>query len=477
VYNGGVRTRFTIIIGVWALAGVASGIEPGPASLARFEPARGCYLGAFIEHDELAHGDFDRFERIVGKRHACYVNYSSYGRPFPSAWVARVAAHGAAAHVGWEPNHGLDEVRDDAYLHGWARAAAACGAPLFLRFASEMNGNWMAYSGNPSLYIEKFRLVYRVMHAEAPNVAVVWCPFSSPRSNIPDYYPGDEFVDWVGVNIYSVFYHNADVNQSGADEDPRWELRAVYDRYADRKPVMICEYAASHESSVMHETVKWFALAKMKALYESLPSEFPRVKCVQWFSWNTLADRAADNDYSITDSASITGEYRRLTSGSWFLDTVIGQRRPRPPLAALPLPGLPSPARPPTTTGPTTPPMPVPGPAAPAPAATPGPPAMEDDDWLRPLRSSFGLLGLRPGQRVVAPVRLSVYHPPEWQVDMVEFLVNGQSVAASNVAPFEWPWNPARLEPGRYELAVRLTRRDGSQVTSPPLPVEVRRNP
>jgi hypothetical protein len=71
-------------------------------------------------------------------------------------------------------------------------------------------------------------------------------------------------------------------------------------------------------------------------------------------------------------------------------------------------------------------------------------------------------------------VQMSVYHPPEWVVDMVECLVNGQVVRATNVAPFVWPWDPQRLEPGRYELTVRLTLHDGTQVTSPPLPVEVR---
>src|SRR5436853_485094 len=34
----------------------------------------------------------------------------------------------------------------DAYVREWARAAAAWGGPLYLRFAHEMNGDWYPWS-------------------------------------------------------------------------------------------------------------------------------------------------------------------------------------------------------------------------------------------------------------------------------------------------------------------------------------------
>ena len=34
-----------------------------------------------------------------------------------------------------------------------------------------------------------------------------------PQSNIASFYPGDDAVDWVGVNIYSVTYFNQDKKQ------------------------------------------------------------------------------------------------------------------------------------------------------------------------------------------------------------------------------------------------------------------------
>jgi hypothetical protein len=47
-----------------------------------------------------------------------------------------VKATGAVPHIAMEPNYGLDEVRDDAYLRAWARDAARTRVPIFLRWAA-----------------------------------------------------------------------------------------------------------------------------------------------------------------------------------------------------------------------------------------------------------------------------------------------------------------------------------------------------
>jgi hypothetical protein len=105
----------------------------------------------------------------------------------------------------------------------------------------------------------------------------------------------------------------------------------------------------------------------------------------------------------------------------------------------------------------------------------PLPPDSEDPDVLRPLRALCGLVGLRPRQRVTAPVEMSVYYPEDWDVRFVTAQLNGQTVFATNRPPFRFVWDPAGLEPGRYELRVRFLRAVGDPVYSPILDVEVRR--
>jgi len=300
-------------------------LSPAPVSnprLAKFEPASGCYIGAFIERDSHVNGFIPEFEARTAKKHASYFTYVGYGRPFPLGWVRKVARYGAAPHIAFEPNDGLGMVADTEYLRHWARDAARTKVPIFLRWASEMNGPWTHYGGNPKQYREKFALVSRVMKQEAPNVAMVWTPFAKPTETIASYYPGDAWADWVGMNIYSVFVHNGDRNRPSAGEDPVDFLRFIYDGYADRKPVHISEYAATVFCKGTGEDTVDFAVAKTKRFYGALRDEFPRVKSVNWFCLNTVEAGLANNNYSLLADGRLLATYRELIADDHFLRNV-----------------------------------------------------------------------------------------------------------------------------------------------------------
>lgn len=293
----------------------------------RLEPAYGCYLGAFIDHEDSIKGtyrdeygtwrrDVSSFNHLSGTHHALFFMYLGYGRQFPQKFVEHMKLNKAGAQIAWEPSS-LEQVKDDAYLHEFARAAKESKTPIFLRFASEMNGDWVPYHGDPKKYIEKFRLVAKVMHEEAPNVAMVWCPFETPVSIMNDYYPGDEAVDWVGVNIYSVPYWNDDPKQPAAWRNPADALRYVYETYSEKHPIMICEYAASHRSSLDQMDRSELARTKMAQFYSALPRIYPRVKAVCWLSMNAIKHAIPgrqSNDYSLLGDENVRRRYEELLS-------------------------------------------------------------------------------------------------------------------------------------------------------------------
>lgn len=324
--------------------------EPKPDELktlytgAKYEPRMGSYLGAYIDLDpNLKTVATDRtsrnhklpseFEDRVGKSHASYLIYQLYGaRTFPMDWVERLAAEGKFVHIALEPNRGLDTVKDDAYLQNLAAKLGKSKAKIFLRFASEMNGPWTKYHGDPAKYIEKWRLVARVMREKAPNVAMVWCPYVTPQALIDRYYPGDEWVDWVGVNMYSVTYYNQDRRFPGLDDHPADMLRYVYDRYSRRKPIMICEYGAASYSAFEDADTSRFAIEKIRALYWSLPRIFPRVKGVTYFSSNNMeVAHRRNNDYSVLAKPDVLAAYRDATAPAYFLESH-GDRVERVPM-------------------------------------------------------------------------------------------------------------------------------------------------
>lgn len=426
--------------------------------LAKFEPEYGCYLGAFVFRDSNIGGDMRLFEQLTGKPHASYLNYVGYGQPFPREWVEEVKAVGAVPHIAFEPNDGLQAVQDDPYLRAWARAAREAGCPIFLRFASEMNGTWQKYSGNPALYIQKWRLVHRVMAEVAPNVAMVWNPYCTPRRPIPWYYPGDEYVDWVGVNLYSVHHHDNDIRQPSDHEDPRDLLQFVYDLYSGRKPIMVGEYAATHYCLACRQPTVGFALEKMRLLYESLPGRFPRVKMVTWFNWDTLREGAAANNYALTDDDRILQQYRQLIGNPYFLSRLPYERALPQEVRIAAAPGegelasnLPSPA---LENGGRS------SSQRPAPVARP--------------RRLLEVQSPLAGAEVSGSIRVQARAAAEVEAEYVLFKVDGEVVHITNSAPWVYLWNTARFPAGERTLQVVAVRRDGSEEESPPVKVTVR---
>ncbi|ADL06956.1 stalk domain-containing protein [Thermosediminibacter oceani] len=300
-------------------------IEVEGYKLAKYEPVEGTYLGAYVYQDTLIKGDMKEFNRLTGKKHASFFLYVGYGQKFPQWWIDQLKEVGAAAHIAWEPNKGLDQVKDDEYLRGFARKLKEAGIPVFLRFASEMNGDWTAYSGDPKKYIEKWRLVHDVMEQEAPNVMMVWTVFTFPQSTIIKYYPGDEYVDWVGVNIYNVVYHNNNIKHKASHEDPLELLDYVYDTFSMRKPIQISEYGATHYTVTDGKYYEDFAIQKITRMYNGIKTRYPRVKSIFYFNVNNLANAPEGrriNNYAITDNKRILGTYSELIEDPHFLSDI-----------------------------------------------------------------------------------------------------------------------------------------------------------
>ncbi|MCS7252751.1 MAG: glycosyl hydrolase [Armatimonadota bacterium] len=436
-------------------------LQPKLWALEKLEPPYGCYIGAFIEWDEIARGDIKLFEQLTGKKHASYITYIGYGSPFPVNWVRKVIEANAIPHIAWEPNDGLDEVQDDEYLRSWARQAAQFEFPIILRFASEMNGAWTAYFGNPRKYVAKWRLVAKVMRMEAPNVAMLWAPFCMPRENIDAYYPGDEFVDWVGVNIYSVYCHNGNPNEPAHFEDPVMLLRHVYNTYARRKPIAVAEYAATHYCKGTRRDTTDFALVKMARMYEAIARELPRVKMINWFSMDTIKAGLANNNYCLTSNSYVLAAYRALISsphflsepyfGNWFTPTKL---LPRQPLRLLEL----------------SPPLSVP----------------RQSVWINhpkiePMKAmlnervigTYGitLLGLCKGDIVYGSRLVWLHVPRGIDVRFVSYRLNGRAILLTNKRPYY-----ARIEPtdGQrvYCLSASVCLSNGEVITLPEVQFE-----
>jgi hypothetical protein len=182
----------------------------------------------------------------------------------------------------------------NAIIDDFARQARNYGRPFFLRFAHEMNGNWYAWSGalsggNPQKYIDAWRYVWtRFQAAGATNAVWVWAP---NWNSVPDeswnalqnYYPGDAYVDWVGVDFFGLMWDDVPVSQN---------LDAVYATYS-YKPIMIAETAAADCSNRFPGATRtkdqWIS-----EFFGLLPSR-PAVRAFFWFNDN----KPGESDWTI----------------------------------------------------------------------------------------------------------------------------------------------------------------------------------
>jgi len=98
----------------------------------------------------------------------------------------------------------------DHYIDTLAIAFKQHGKPFFLRIGGEMSGAWNNYT--PYTYPKAFRkLVLELRKRNVDNFATVWCYEPVAPADFADstklgwkWYPGDDVVDWYGLDVFPV---------------------------------------------------------------------------------------------------------------------------------------------------------------------------------------------------------------------------------------------------------------------------------
>ena len=296
---------------------------------AKYEPVTGTYLGMFAEGDAQMHdwnspsADYWYFggtPRLTGKEHAVYMLYVHYeddgSIPNYTSHFAEAKRRGKAIQLSLEPGSGLDNVQDNEHLRKLAQQCADTGVPIFLRFAGEFNDSGNAwYKDGSAKFIEKFRLVANVFHTLAPNVAMVWAPNDWPIGSEHAYYPGDEYVDWVGVSAYPVYNANGSPKQGNTWVD---RFRLLYDTYSPRKPIMLTEGAPSATvESHPEQSVLESARYEVLRFYASVARRFPNVKLITYWSENEEWGRLIQCELS--SLPEMLSAYKSAIADPWYL--------------------------------------------------------------------------------------------------------------------------------------------------------------
>ncbi|MBN2351626.1 MAG: carbohydrate binding domain-containing protein [Spirochaetales bacterium] len=235
-------TLCAIVIFIPGCPSPGSGALPPPQTSANTFQPRNNY-GALLEPpDTVIHGagqSDDAFLNYVkalgaGRRPVIYKAY--IGLEFSVTgffdWLkARCDYYASAYGVYLIPEIGLSMTTDghselhyegdvaaglyDDKIEDFCRGLETLGHPAFVRIGFEFNGlSWNGYE--PATYIAAYRRITVALRAHNLEAATVWCaafPLNFTPYTYMDYYPGDSYVDWWGIDPFdAVDFTSADMN-------------------------------------------------------------------------------------------------------------------------------------------------------------------------------------------------------------------------------------------------------------------------
>lgn len=202
-------------------------------------------------------------------------------------WEAWRPLYAAGVAVSEQPDFSLQTILNgdwDDYIDSWIEGIDEFGGPVYLRWGHEMNGDWYPWGvGVNANTGEDFVGAWRYLHdrfetAGVDNVRWVWSPAATGLTEIEPLYPGDDYVDWIGMSGFNWGTSPQPWGVAGWQTfteifTPTYErLTAISD-----KPIIVTEVASSEDGG---DKSAWIS----QSLLTELPENFPAIDAVIWFN-------------------------------------------------------------------------------------------------------------------------------------------------------------------------------------------------
>ncbi len=234
-----------------------------------------------------------------------------------------------------------------AQLRVWADQAKAhyqqTKIPLLIDFAVEMNGWWFPWGGahqNPNEYKAAYQRIIKIFREQGVK-HVTWffhadisetpyadekssSPFKSATFNPALYYPGDDYIDWLGFSLYGQNDKTSGAEQwkmfseiaNAPSEYSRGKSQFQHLASIANKPIALLEFAVTdgHLGDQGMKKATWLADAfnSIKTLKDA--SGKNRIKAISY--WNENWENA---EMTIDSSEVVQKKFRALVSDPRFI--------------------------------------------------------------------------------------------------------------------------------------------------------------
>jgi len=357
----GASVLLALVVSVFA--GVAMIMPRASAATTRigFPPAGQIYHAVFPggrtgEEDDITPEDLESYEQTVGKT-AAWVYFSNNwyrDRHFPLATATWIRDSGSVPFIRLmlrdkpfrERNRHftLDRIIQgefDSDLRAWAREARDFASPLLVEYGTEVNGYWFPWNGRhngrgttdgygdpmlpdgPERFRDAYRHIIDMMRQEGAS-NIMWA-FHLNGNDHPDrrwnrfenYYPGDDYIDWIGVSAYG-----AQTPMDKWCDDFRDIMDAAYPRVvamARTKPIVVLEFGVT-SGNPMCDQATWAE----EALVDLIGFRWPTVIGFSWWNeaWQNDNKPEHDTNMRVQDNQALADVFQRLVGAN---ENVLGR--------------------------------------------------------------------------------------------------------------------------------------------------------
>lgn len=297
------------------------------------------------EENDITLADVQSYETAAGKP-VGWVYFSNnwyQGRAFPletAGWIRdaghipyiRLMLRSRADQNHREPVFTLQRIirgKFDADLRAWAETARDFGTPLIVEYGTEVNGEWFSWNGQwngggtlkgygskrlpdgPERFRDAYRHIIQIMREEgAGNITWVFHANagdypSNSWNRMENYYPGDEWIDWLAVSAYGAQTPTDDYCMTF-----RENLDETYPRLAalsSEKPILVAEFGVAKNNPLCGQA-EWADAA----LEDLITFRWPRIFAFSWWNeaWQNDDDLAHDTTMRLQDNPELQAVFQ-----------------------------------------------------------------------------------------------------------------------------------------------------------------------
>lgn len=241
------------------------------------------------------------YEKALGAKPSIFVLLDRLYSGFPMTQSIEVVKRGIVVYMhaclgsyySLTPSFDLKKIvqgKYDNHIKEFAQGAAEFGkvhGNFFFTTMEEMNGGWYDWGRN-SNFIGAWRHIWQIFEDQGANQYAAWVweistPERFPAGIVDDpelYYPGDRYIDWIGLNAFSVLGRK--FSNSGLEELIYKTYRKMPKNHP-QKPIMQSEFARTNA----YGQPKWLTNA-----YGKIKSDFPAIKAAIYMdnTWTKTGD-------------------------------------------------------------------------------------------------------------------------------------------------------------------------------------------